>query len=57
VIVAAVSVIWTDSLITTLKVAGKEDWSIACTGFMFGAFFKAIPFRVHAASMGTSCTR
>jgi hypothetical protein len=32
-------------LITTLKIAGKEDWPIAHTGFALGAFFKAIPFR------------
>lgn len=32
VIVAVVPVIWTDQLITKLKVAGKEDWSIAHFG-------------------------
>jgi hypothetical protein len=29
VFVVAVLVVWTEALITTLKVAGKEDWPIA----------------------------
>jgi hypothetical protein len=36
-------------LITTLKVAGKEDWPIANTGFPLGEFFKPIPFRSDVA--------
>jgi hypothetical protein len=41
-IVAAVLVTWTDSLITTVKMAGKEDWPIAHGAFAMGAFFNAI---------------
>jgi hypothetical protein len=43
--VAAVLVLWTEALITTLKVAVKEDWPIAHTGHAMDQFFKAIPFR------------
>jgi hypothetical protein len=35
-------VIWTESVITTLKVAGKEDWPIAHFGFAMGGLLKAI---------------
>jgi hypothetical protein len=42
VIVAEVLVIWSESLITVLNVAGKEDWSITHSGFALLGLFKAV---------------
>jgi hypothetical protein len=43
VIVAAVLVVWSDTMITTLKGASKGDWQIAHSGVALGNLFKAIP--------------
>jgi hypothetical protein len=42
VIVAAVLVVWTDTLITTLKMVRKEDWPVAHSAY---AWFKTMPDR------------
>jgi hypothetical protein len=44
VIVAIVLVISTDTLVTTLKMSGKEDWPQALTAFALGSLFKTIQF-------------
>jgi hypothetical protein len=46
-IVAEVVVIWYDTMIATLKVAGKEDWPIAHGAFALGGVFKTIPVGCH----------
>jgi hypothetical protein len=39
------------SMITTLKIAGKENWRIAHIGFALGTFLKALPFNAEVDLM------